>query len=89
MPLRHLFALLARHIEREQQREQWADYRAGTIAAAVINAAGGWRGGRPAKPWDFFPHLHAARGVRDPEKQIAILRALGARVTEMTDGDGA
>jgi len=89
MPLRHLFALLARHIEREQQRERWADYRAGIIAAAVINAAGGWRGGQPAKPWDFFPHLHAARGVRDPEKQIAILRALGARVTEITDGDGA
>ncbi|HEX7090644.1 MAG TPA: hypothetical protein VF192_10960 [Longimicrobiales bacterium] len=86
MSLRHLFALLARRAERLEQQEQLerrADWRAGQIAAAAINAAGGWRGGLAARPEDFFPHLRQQRGVTDMQQQIAIWRALGARVMRL------
>lgn len=51
------------------------------IAAAVINAAGGWGDDhRPAMPWDFFPHLEPEPDPNaDAHALIGALKARGAR----------
>lgn len=47
-----------------------ADFRAGQICAALGNAFGGRRSGKPAAPWDFFGSLEAMRPPPQTAEEI-------------------
>lgn len=54
-----------------EARERAATVRAGEIAAAVLNAAGGKKGGGSFRPHDFFPWLRKKDQERQSPKQMA------------------
>lgn len=79
--------LLERHAERRREdmelvemQERTALQRAGTVASAVMNAAGGKRGGGAYRPSDFFPVLRKTeKREQAPEEIAATLSAIFGR----------
>ena len=61
-------------------REKRLDHRAGVVAAAAVNAQGGWDKPekRAARPDDFFRSLEPPE--QTPDEQLAILQALTAEL---------
>lgn len=69
------FQVLADRLNQQRQRE---DFRAGQIAAAVINSQR--VKGRPSRPSDFFPSLKELDKPRQqsPAEMLALLESIGA-----------
>lgn len=82
MSPRYFTALVKRHREIRKAEAERADYRAGVVAAAVINSQGGWKEDESAQPADFFPWLEETLGKagsgNDVEAFIAALKERGA-----------
>lgn len=86
--------MLREYTDRTREQRQAADYRAGVLAAATLNAQGGiqeHKGGptRTATPYDFFPGLPSApRRAQTPEEQMALWRSMRADglPVEITNG---
>lgn len=66
---------MQRLVARERRASLHADLRAGTIAAVLINAHGGYKGGKVAMPSDFFPGLADAtrRGRGQSSEEHALI----------------
>ena len=86
MSPRYFTALVKRHREIRKAEQDRADFRAGKIAQAVVNASGGWpvdgqKEGKRAEVPDFFPWLAEVMGAGEPADEsgafIAALRDQG------------
>ena len=85
MSPRYFQALAKRHREIRKHEHDRADFRAGTIAQAVVNANGGipvegQKEGRVARVTDFFPWLEDVLGENEEAGNDvgAFIRALKA-----------
>lgn len=81
-------ALMDVHNEQEDARRKFADYRAGVVAAVVVNSNPYRKQGAKAlEPASFFPNLGPAQRHQTPEEMHVAMQMIAKRMKSRREAD--